>query len=526
MLHTKGRQTGRGVSNHAWMGYLIVGFLTSVYLFPFVRMVWGIGDEGVSLDGARRIVQGQLFARDFVEMIGPGAFWWPALFLKLFGVSIGAAHTLLLLTGIAIALLIFHLSRRIGGNSFLCAAFFTILAIPLWPGNSYHWDATLFSLIAVVGLIEWQRSHGVWLLVASGLSAGATTLIIQHKGVLMVGAMLLSIVIVERRRRKTGVAILLLSYGAVVASAIAFYAARGALPDLIATDYTWPRSHYLQVNASPYGYFLGSMLKGILGAHNPAGWILGCFLLLPLAIIFALPVLLIAAALLFRWRAFTPQVLPLWICGTALWISEMHKPDVPHLIWGSPILLILLWSFVRMSRWHRVIACCIVTASLGFATVRIFHPLQAHTRIESRNGTFWSTEPDNALAFIEAHTRPGDAVFIYPYYALYNFLSDTENPTRFDYFLYGYNTPQQFHEAVQAIEAKRVRYVLWSTPESLEGLSRSFPAYHPPPHDQQIIEPYLESHYRQIGVENEFRILERNEHVERGGAAPEAMPGQ
>ncbi len=509
MLVTERQSIRAWASNRVWIGYLGVAFCTAAYLFPFVRMVWGIGDEGVSLDGARRIIQGQLFARDFEEMVGPGAFWWPALFFKAFGVSIVTAHALLWLTGIAIALLIFHLSRRLGGNAFFCAAFFTVLAIPLWPGNSYHWDAMLFSLLAFAALIEWQRNNRDWLLAACGCSAGVTTLMIQHKGVLLIAA-LLTVVILRQLQRKTAVLFLLLSYVGVVTSAIAFYAMKGALGDLIFADYVWPRSHYLRINETPYGYLLPSMLQGIMDIHNLAARLLGWFLLLPLAVVFAMPGLLIAAALFFRSRAFTRELLPFWICGIALWAAEMHKPDMPHLIWGSPILLILLSRFVQSMRWRSVFVGCTLTALLGFGLARIAHPLSAHTRIQSRNGSYWSIDPDHALAFIQAHTGRGDPVFVYPYYSLYNFLSDTENPTRFNYFLYGYNTPQQFHEAVNAIQAKRVRYVLWSTPSSLELLSLSFPAYHPPPHDQQIIEPYLESHYHQIGIANDFRILERN----------------
>jgi hypothetical protein len=40
-------------------------------------------------------------------------------------------------------------------------------------------------------------------------------------------------------------------------------------------------------------------------------------------------------------------------------------------------------------------------------------------------------------------------------------------------------------------------------------LTALFPAYRQPPADQLIMEPYLEAHYRQIGFEKQFRILER-----------------
>ena len=47
----------------------------------------GDGDEGLLVSGAVRIVHGQVFARDFFEVVGPGTFYWLALFFKLFGVT-------------------------------------------------------------------------------------------------------------------------------------------------------------------------------------------------------------------------------------------------------------------------------------------------------------------------------------------------------------------------------------------------------------------------------------------------------
>ncbi len=50
------------------------------------RLVW-INDEGIYLDGARRILNGQVPYRDFFVLTGPGAFWNVAAFFQLFGVS-------------------------------------------------------------------------------------------------------------------------------------------------------------------------------------------------------------------------------------------------------------------------------------------------------------------------------------------------------------------------------------------------------------------------------------------------------
>ena len=59
------------------------------------RLVW-INDEGIYLDGARRILAGQMPYRDFFVLTGPGTFWNVAVFFKLFGVSLASARALLI----------------------------------------------------------------------------------------------------------------------------------------------------------------------------------------------------------------------------------------------------------------------------------------------------------------------------------------------------------------------------------------------------------------------------------------------
>jgi hypothetical protein len=76
---------------------------------------------------------------------------------------------------------------------------------------------------------------------------------------------------------------------------------------------------------------------------------------------------------------------------------------------------------------------------------------------------------------------------------------------------YHFNTDAQFREAVRDLEDKKVRYVLWDSVFSGDGMRAVFPAYRQLPREQLIVEPYLESHYRQIGFMSGFRIPERTQ---------------
>ena len=62
--------------------YFFFTLCTSLYLLPFMRLLLQGTDEGLLVSGAVRIVHGQVFARDFFEIVGPGTFYWLALFFN------------------------------------------------------------------------------------------------------------------------------------------------------------------------------------------------------------------------------------------------------------------------------------------------------------------------------------------------------------------------------------------------------------------------------------------------------------
>ena len=63
-------------------------FLTWFMAFRFVLS----NDEGIFLEGALRILHGQVPYRDFFLLRGPGAFWLQALALRTLGVTLAASR--------------------------------------------------------------------------------------------------------------------------------------------------------------------------------------------------------------------------------------------------------------------------------------------------------------------------------------------------------------------------------------------------------------------------------------------------
>jgi len=236
----------------------IFAFWASLYILPFMRLFLLGSDEGTLDYGAIRVAHGQVFARDFFEVIGPGTFYWLAGFFKVFGETFLASRICLFLTSIGTALAIYFLSLRICRTSPITPSI--ILAATcfggLWPAISHHGDSNFFALAAVVCMVLWQERGNRALLLAAGGLAGATTCFLQPKGLLLFFALLVWLFVLKFRGAGSPSAIALLtgSYFTVLTAVALYFWHKGALSALIYVNFIWPSQHYSGVNAVPYAH--------------------------------------------------------------------------------------------------------------------------------------------------------------------------------------------------------------------------------------------------------------------------------
>jgi hypothetical protein len=253
----------------------------------------------------------------------------------------------------------------------------------------------------------------------------------------------------------------------------------------------------------------------------PAPIVYGYVLLLmvPPLVIAALPFasIFLAAACVATGRAaalLQAPVVSYGLIGSALMASEFHRKDIMHLIYGCPVLLIafwVLWDVVdgrparrRLSFGVLGSALLVVMGSQGLRAA------SADQVITTRRGTIVVPQDDEALRFLLSdRVTPGEYVFVYPYYPTYYFLANVRNPTRYGELIYGPGSRPYFEDAIAAIEARQVRYVLWDTLVDADTMTEWFPANQPPSASERLMEKYFEEHYQQIDVLNGFRILRR-----------------
>ena len=147
--------SSQAISRRRYIPYLVFTLCASLYFLPFMRLLMRGTDEGFLLDGAVRIAHGQIFARDFFEVVGPGTFYWLAFFFKLFGVKFLATRISLFLTSLGTALLMYFLARRVCPRYPVlpCILAFSTYFGMLWPAISHHTDSNFFALLAFTCMV-------------------------------------------------------------------------------------------------------------------------------------------------------------------------------------------------------------------------------------------------------------------------------------------------------------------------------------------------------------------------------------
>ena len=134
-----------------WVIGLLVFALSVLYLWPFRSASDLFWDEGIVLQGAARILRGEVLYRDFFSFYTPGSYYWQALLFKLFGTSYLVARTLLPIYGGFFSLITYFLARRVceRWTAILSAYLFLVIGLPYRFEVLHNWDSMLTAYLAL-----------------------------------------------------------------------------------------------------------------------------------------------------------------------------------------------------------------------------------------------------------------------------------------------------------------------------------------------------------------------------------------
>jgi len=496
-----------------WGIALLCFAVSCLYLRLFYDYSILNADEGIVLQGAQRLLQGQVLYRDFFSFFTPGSYYWMALLFKIFGSSILVARAALIVYGGLFSVLTYLLARRVSPrwSALLACYAVTLTCLPFRFVALHNWDSTLLSYLTLYGAVRWleignwkletgnskiesrkSKVGNVWAF-ATGSFAALTFLFEHSKGAglilgLGVGLLALNISKIEDRQSKIGPAafcFLPSAYWLLAGAAwplvvtFGYFAAHRALTPMLA-DWAWPVFHYSGANRLPYGYLVMSTPdRGVLWSGS---WverlatllILGPCILLPILPLVALGVLIWLVLkrsedkLPARTRAYFVLVSAV-LCGLLSSTFLTKRPDFTHLNYLAPLFyLVLAWVLdglkVPSRLWLAVKPLVMFLAFLSytaFGTMLLLGPLGAHNKLKTARGTIRTGNPDSAVEYLQTHVAPGERIFVYPYQPLYYYLSGTFNATRFDFLQPGMHTLDQLQETIKELEVNHPRVVLF-----------------------------------------------------------------
>jgi hypothetical protein len=502
------------LSSGWWL--LLVGLLTTVLCAPFFRTVFGMGDEGVLLNGAERMLRGSTLYVDFFEFLPPGGFLITEAWFSVAGISVGSARSLAILTFVGIAcftyLACWQASKNAplsvvvtGGWALMSQGALTQISAQV----SHHWFTTLFSMIAAWAAlcsIEHTKRWLRWPLIA-GAAAGMAAMITPHRGAL---AMLAAVAAFLNLRHRAE--LIVYGFGCALApvTVLAYLAGHHALTAAFDDVIRFTATRYVAIQSVPFGY----------GGQNP-----------PLKYLFLLAALLTLLICTIEWRmCFRNRAF--WSCaafGLAGFLGCFPRPDLVHIAFAAPLVCPLLaYCMTRLAQscrpaWWRyqylvaiggvMIGLC-ATSGLNFLWMAQ-QTLREQIVLTPRGAvTFFGRPGAPELLARIAATPSGDAYFFYPYMSMLSFLTARQHVSKYNVFMPGYTLPSQYYDACVSVMRHGSWVVIDRRGTDIEVLKRRFPAMRDAePQEKRRFEEALASGFELVAQEGAFELRRRREGI-------------
>lgn len=403
-------------------------------------------DEGIYLNGAHRILQGQVPYRDFFAFTGPMIYWAGALAEWLGGPVI---PTLRIVTAIAIgmtAIGAFQLARFVGGRPAAITGTLIWFSLTLELSHRLHlnhrWLSTGLMSLAAVFLFHSPRPTRLQLYAAGALVSLAAWTTQSYAIALLL--LLLYFLIVDRR------AALDFAVGAAGAGIVPLtvLAIQGAL-GLFVQNMLWVTVNYTEANKAVYGYAFNEVPLRFQFHLKSAVWLI--------------PAVLGLLVGLRIWRKDKGLDLVL-VYAAAFFLTSYGKWDASQLLFiNAPFIAIaagLLFRFLP-ERLEPVTSALLSVPS-AFIILNMWGLGGTMTPYASRAGNLIGTEKDvAAMQRIEAEIPAGATAFIFPYLTELYPLLHVQNPTRYEYLQPGMMNERDEELALADLRRQPPSFIYW-----------------------------------------------------------------
>ncbi|HUB79303.1 MAG TPA: hypothetical protein VMB03_10925 [Bryobacteraceae bacterium] len=467
------------------------------------------GDEGIYLEGGRRIAVGQQAYRDFFILTGPLTFWIEGVLARLSGPALVIMRLPMIVDAAFLVWAVYWLISRYAGELYSAGAALVFLAYQSQTRLlfvNHRWDSGALATAAVIAaLAAWRLDRRIWWIFSGSLTAAAAW---ATPSIAILAAPLLFWSLAKARSE----ALAWLAGGAMVTGACTSYLAlHRALVPMI-HSLAWTAANYTAPNRVSYGNVWAGAAP-----HLPV------WQYLPLTLLHMIPALLPPAAIL-GWifhcrksgnRDAAPEIWFLLAAAAALTLAAWPR-------WSSDTLLHTLALSWFLGAWllYRVTtpaqrfwwSGAVLLVAAGTLASKALAPLNYPSR-ETRVGSLLDPYDSGAiLENLENLVQPGDTLFSFPYLPSAYFYLDARNPSRYTFLQPGMMNREDERRAVEELKADPPRWVLYENFPA-EAVFRIWPESDPARIPMAALNGYIRQHYRQVdtagGVRSRLILLER-----------------
>jgi hypothetical protein len=452
------------------------------------------GDEGIYLEGGRRIVLGQQPYRDFFVLTGPLTFWIEAILAGFSGMNLPVMRLPLILDAAFLAWAVFWFTSRYI-NAVYSAG--TALAFLVYESRirllnvNHRWDSGALATAAIMAALVAQRPGRRALWVLSGALSAAAAWATPSFLIVTLPLLLWS------GRQSVRSALALVGGGMLITTTAALYLhSHGALLAMF-ESLRWTSANYTAANRVTYG----SVWAG--AAPDVAIW-----RYLMVTTMEMVPAVLPLAALAgWAWfwrakdnRADASEILPLVAATAALTLAAWPRWTADTLLHTMAIPWFLCAVlFYRLATPRQRFWCCgavLLIAATSLAG-KVIAPLNYWPR-ETRVGRL--RDPDREgelLEVLERRVQPGESLFSFPYLPSAYFYLNARNPTRYTFLQPGMMNQEDERRAIEELWADPPRWVIYEKFPA-EAVFKIWPGSDPARIPMAAMNGYLTEHYRQV----------------------------
>ncbi|MGZ4870392.1 MAG: ArnT family glycosyltransferase [Candidatus Angelobacter sp.] len=499
--------------------------MSVAYLWPFRNTLPFLDrDEGIILQGATRILHGELPYRDFFSFYTPGSYYWNAFILKFFGDSILVPHTVLVVYGALFSALTFLLARHLQASRKAAALVTGLLLVCSLPARFviiHSWDTTMAGLLALGAAVLFLRTSNHLLACLVGCFTALAILFNQARGMgLLLGLVMAFMLLKFRMGNKQLKPGYFVSMGTALALplifTVVFFALQGGLRPMVEC-LLWPMRHYSTSNRLPYGFMTMSTENwNELFVQPPlVQRALHFFIVSPIVIICVLPIVVVLVSL---WCALSRrsdldrgQVSVAILCGAvvlgSLLSTVVARPDFLHVTFIAPLFFFLLpwlfttWSapFHSLRKFAPLVMVYVLVSFAAYGLTLTWNAKNAALWLETRRGTLRTINPHDAISFIQNNVPPGSKLLVHPYLPMYSFLTRTVSPISYDYLQPGMHSQRQFQDAASQLARLKPEAVVFE-PQFAERIPNSWPNTPVSTILQDPVADYIALNYRMCRV--------------------------